>query len=141
MFEKDKDQQSFKLGGVSLLFTGEKRLASDAKDQTESSVTTDKLFMPSVTRDNIHIGRNSSSLPPVDEKEKMFGLGVSDGGQKNINPAVSSATISTISSLPWKEREEKLRALLGIKKEPKDSEVKIFFSARYFVLVVDLFLL
>lgn len=117
--EKHKELQSSILERVPLLSSlGKTELAPNSKSQNESSVTTDKLLTSSRTEDKQGLPsflRNSSG------KEKTFDSSVS--GESRQKPDDTACSSENISSLPWEQREERLRSLLGIKKEPKDSEV------------------
>ena len=117
--EKHIELQSSILERVPLLSSlGKTELASNSKNRNESSVTTDKLLTSSQTEDKQGLSsfiRNSSG------KEKAFDSSVSSVSRQKPDDAACSS--ENISSLPWEQREERLRSLLGIKKEPKDSEV------------------
>ncbi|KAJ7389246.1 hypothetical protein OS493_032714 [Desmophyllum pertusum] len=80
----------------------------------------------SVTKDNESYLLNSNSSLPGSRKEKTVdnrAANISSENKQNYNDSTcSSPAIAPIGSLPWEQREEKLRSLLGIKKEPKDVE-------------------
>ena len=126
--EENKDTQSCELGADSpSSLTMRSESALNSKSSNGPSFTIDKLSTVSSTREkqsSIGFTQNSSSLMSGSERNKTFGVNVSSqSDQKGDISASSASTISTISSLPWEKREEKLRSLLGIKKEPKDTEV------------------
>lgn len=133
--EENKDTQSCELRADS---PSSLRMRSESALNSKSSngplFTTDKLSTVSSTgekQSSLGFTQNSSSLMSGCERKKTFGDNVScQSDPKGDISAFSASTISTISSLPWEKREEKLRSLLGIKKEPKDTEVtvRIFFS-------------
>ena len=93
-----------KMGDVSLPSTGE------TNDQT--------LSASSSSRDT------SSSLGTNGKKRADNQATNISSESKQNNLTSSSAASSFVGSLPWGKREEELRALLGIKKEPQDEEVK-----------------
>ena len=93
-----------KMGDVSLPSTGE------TNDQT--------LSASSSSRDT------SSSLGTNGKKRADNQATNISSESKQNNLTSSSAANSFVGSLPWGKREEELRALLGIKKEPQDEEVK-----------------
>ena len=126
--EESKDTQSCELGADSpSSLTMRSEAALNSKSSNGPSFTIDKLSTVSSNREkqsSIGFTQNSSSLISGSERNKTFGVNVSSqSDQKGDISASSASTISTISSLPWEKREEKLRSLLGIKKEPKDTEV------------------
>ena len=126
--EENKDTQSCELGADSpSSLTMRSEAALNSKSSNGPSFRIDKLSTVSSTREkqsSLGFAQNSSSLMSGSERNKTFGVNVlSQGDQKGDITASSASTISTISSLPWEKREEKLRSLLGIKKEPKDTEV------------------
>lgn len=126
--EESKDTQSCELGADSpSSLTMRSEAALNSKSSNGPSFTIDKLSTVSSTREkqsSLGFTQNSSSLISGSERNKTFGVNVSSqSDQKGDISASSASTISTISSLPWEKREEKLRSLLGIKKEPKDTEV------------------
>ena len=102
--DKSKDMPLPKMGEVSLPSTGEKN------GQTLSA----SLF-----------SRDTSSLLGTNGKEKRADNQAANisGESEHNNLTSSSAESAFVGSLPWGKREEELRALLGIKKEPKDEEV------------------
>ena len=101
---KSKDMPLPKMGEVSLPSTGEKT------GQTLSA----SLF-----------SRDTSSLLGTNGKEKRVDNQAANisGESEQTNLTSSSAESAFVGSLPWGKREEELRAMLGIKKEPKDEEV------------------
>lgn len=126
--EENKDTQSRELGADSpSSFTMRSESALNSKSSNWPSFTIEKLSTVPSTREkqsSLGFAQNSSSLMSGSERNKTFGVNVSSqSDQKGDISASSASTISTISSLPWEKREEKLRSLLGIKKEPKDTEV------------------
>lgn len=105
--EKRKDIPVPKVGEVSLSSTGEKN------DQASSAS---------------YLSKNTSSSVPGSGKEKTVdnqAANISSKGKQNDSLTSSAATTSAVGSLPWEQREEELRTLLGIKKEPKDDEVSV----------------
>ena len=132
--EENKDTQSCELRADSPSSLGMRsESALNSKSSNGPLFTTDKLSTVSSTgekQSSLGFTQNSSSLMSGSERNKTFGVNVScQSDPKGYISAFSASTISTISSLPWEKREEKLRSLLGIKKEPKDTEVtaRIFF--------------
>lgn len=103
--DKSKNMPLPRMGEVSLPSTGEKN------DQT--------LSASSVSRDT------SSSLGTSGKEKRADNQAASIAGEsKQYNLTSSAAASAFVGSLPWGKREEELRALLGIKKEPNDEEVK-----------------
>ena len=103
--DKSKNMPLPRMGEVSLPSTGEKN------DQT--------LSASSVSRDT------SSSLGTNGKEKRADNQAASIAGEsKQYNLTSSAAASAFVGSLPWGKREEELRALLGIKKEPNDEEVK-----------------
>ena len=103
--DKNKDVPLPKLGEVSLPSAGEK------KDQAFSA--------SSFSRDT------SSSLAKNGKETTANNQAANISGERKQSDLPTCSAASTlVGSLPWGKREEELRALLGIKKEPKDEEVK-----------------
>lgn len=103
--DKSKGMPLPRMGEVSLPSTGEKN------DQTLSASS---------------VSRGTSSSLGTNGKEKRAdnqAANISSESKQN-NLTSSSAASAIVGPLPWGKREEELRALLGIKKEPKDEEVK-----------------
>ena len=135
--EKHEELPSSNLERVSLSSSSEKtELASNSKHQNESSATTDKLLTSSKTQDKHGL---PSLILNSSGKEKAFDSSVfSENRQKSDDTECSS---ENIRSSPWEQREERLRSLLGIKKEPKDSEVTylehfVYLSLFYLFLIL-----
>ncbi|KAL9957618.1 hypothetical protein ACROYT_G034538 [Oculina patagonica] len=72
-----------------------------------------------------YFSKNTSSSVPGSGKEKTVdnqAANISSKSKHNDTVTSSATTTSGVGSLPWEQREEELRTLLGIKKEPKDNE-------------------
>ena len=99
---------------------GEKDLGLNTKEQSQS--------LSSLSKNNEGYLTNctdeTSNLLPENTKEKTAD-NQGTNSSKESEQTNKITTTSTVCSLPWEKREEQLRALLGIKKEPKDLEVKV----------------
>jgi len=103
--DKSNDIPLPKMGEVSLSSMGEKN------DQVSSTSS---------------FSRETRSTLPENGKERTANnQGANRSGESKQNDLRSSSAASAfVGSLPWGKREEELRTLLGIKKEPNDEEVK-----------------
>lgn len=103
---KSKDMPLPKMGEVSLSSTG------DQNDQVSST---------SFSRET------RSTLPENGKERTANNQGANRSGESKQNDLTSSSAASAfVGSLPWGKREEELRTLLGIKKEPNDEQVNFY---------------
>lgn len=120
--EKEREATVAKVGAVPLSSASDKKdLAWNDKEQAQSlsSVIKDKEDYSTRFTENTNYSLPENKIEKTADNQ---GPNISrESEQRN-----KSSTISTMSSLPWEQREEQLRALLGIKKEKKELEVKVF---------------
>ena len=113
---QDSKEAGKKCAFSSSSMRGEKDLGLNTKEQSQS--------LSSLSKNNEGYLTNCT-----DETSNLLSENTKDNqgtnSSKESEQTNKSSTTSTVCSLPWEKREEQLRALLGIKKEPKDLEVKV----------------
>lgn len=112
--------------------------SSKEEGELTSALPTKEAFATSFDKKN-NLSQNSkeavSTLPVLSEKQRDVPL--PKVGYVSLSSTPSAAPTSVVGSLPWEQREEKLRALLGIKKEAKDDEVRVQTSLRYLTIMTQ----